>query len=265
MGSKPLRVKHVTQLTSSKHRYEKSLKEALISTTENPNCELLLSYYASEVSMNKKIKSLFEVIFAHDENEIFEINLSHINIDVKSAYHLKIILQYFSNIRHLKLSNCNLNSKNLKRLSRSLPSFSKLSEFYFDSNVLDLEGFKLLTQFFRYWPRLNVLNLNGSGLEVEGFEVLSKNLQLLIELNELFLSNNQGDDDVADGLALALEKLNYLECFEMAKNGLRFDGICQIVLAFQGRVKKANFEGNLVSDKEKFVLRSRFKMIEMKV
>ena len=71
MGSKPLRVKHVTQLTSSKHRYEKSLKEALISTTENPNCELLLSYYASEVSMNKKIKSLFEVIFAHDENEIF--------------------------------------------------------------------------------------------------------------------------------------------------------------------------------------------------
>lgn len=69
-----------------------------------PNRKLLLDYYANENSMNKKIKSLFEVIFAKEELEITQIDLSFITLDIREIYHLQVILQSFQNLMILKLN-----------------------------------------------------------------------------------------------------------------------------------------------------------------
>lgn len=263
MGSKPFRVKHITLVATNKYKFEKSLKESMAST-ENPNCELLLSYYASEVSMNKKIKSLFEIIFAHEENEVYEINLSYLNIDVKSAYHLKIILQYFTNTQILKLSKTGLDSKNLKRLTRSMQSLNKLETIHLDGNSFDLEGFSLLCRFFKYWPRVKILNLSDNAMEFDMYLVLSKGVKMLPELVELYLNWNFGGDESAEIVGETVKELDNLQVFEMAGNELSFDGIKSVIQGFQDSVLFANFSKNFISQQAAFLLRSKYSNIKFK-
>lgn len=261
MGSKPFRVKHVTQIATNKLRFEKSLKESLVSTTENPNCELLLAYYASEVSMNKKIKALFEIIFAHDENEVYEINLSYVSIDLKSAYHLKIILQYFSNTQILKLSKTGLDSKNIKRLTRSMPSLSKLTAVHLDGNCFNLNGISLICRFFKYWPRVKILNLSENSMDFQMFSILCKGIKELPELTEVYLNWNQAEDESAGVIAEAVNELECLQVFEIAGNGLSCEGIRSIIRGFKESVLSANFSKNLVSKHSVFLLKAKYAYI----
>lgn len=261
MGSKPVTVKQVVKIRKSKHRLEKSYEKSA-TTTENPNCELLLAYYASESAMNKKIKGLYEIIFAHEEHDIYDINLSYMNFDVKCAYHLKIILHFFINLQELKLSKIGLNSKNLKRISRSLSAFSQLSFLHIDGNKLDIEGITLLVRYFKYWGRLKVLNLNDNSLDAECLECLGKSLGLLPDLTELHLSGNNARDQGALSLSQGIPDCKYLGYLSLTANSLSYDGI-KAVLNNSGSLRNIDVAGNDVSKEVGFLLISKYKDIEI--
>ena len=261
MGSKPVKLKKIVKVRKSKAQFEKSF-EKVKNHSENPNCELLLAYYASEQSMNKKIKALYEIIFAHEEQDIYEINLGYINFDVKCTYHLKIILHFFINIQGLKLSKVGLNSKNLKRISRSLPAFTRLMHLSIDGNRFDPQGITTLTFYFKYWKRLLSIDLSDNGLDPYCFEIIGNSLHHLKELQILKLNFNYSKDEGVISLKEGISLCTNLEILELASNSISYDGI-RSLLDTSNSLKTINFSNNHISKELAFLLTSKYENIEL--
>ena len=261
MGSKPTTVKQVIKGIKTKPHMEKSIEKSS-TNPENPNCELLLAYYASEPSMNKKIKSLYEVIFAHEELEIYEINLSYTSFDVKCTYHLKIILHYFVNIQELKLSKIGLNSKNLKRLSRGLPSFKMLSGLYLDGNRLDIEGIEIIVKLFKFWVRLKILNLEDNELDTDSVCLIARNIGSLPDLKILHLGGNRVGDRGVQFISDGLCSCYCLHELYLASSMIRLEGAKKILCA-NSRLRKINLSDNQLSRESVFLLASKYSDIEL--
>lgn len=261
MGARPVTVKQVVKIRKSKRIIE-NLFQASSTIPEIPNCELLLAYYASEPSMNKKIKSLYEVLFAHEELEIYDINLSCLNIDIESAYHLKLILHYFINIQELKLSKTLLGSKNLKRFSSSLISYTNLSFLHMDGNNLDLEGLNCLIGYFKYWIHLKVLNLSDNNLDWYCFECLGKSIWMLKDLTELHLSGNFSMDQGAVSLSYGVLQCKNMSFLGLANNGIGYQGV-KALLSNSRSLENVNLTDNCISKKLGFLLKAKYKNIQL--
>ena len=261
MGSRPVKLKQIVKVRKSKAHFEKSLDKSSIAT-ESPNCELLLAYYASESSMNKKIKALYETIFAHEEQEVYEINLSYMNLDVKCTYHVKIILHFFINLQDLRLSRIGLNSKNLKRLSRSLPIFTKLCYLHLDGNRFETQGISVISSCFKFWPRLIVLNLSDNNLSSECFEMIAENLVHLQALNELMLNSNYGRDNGAFALQGALASCERLQILGIASNSITYHGIKSIFTA-ESWLQTIDISNNHISRELAFLFTAKYENIQI--
>ena len=258
MGSKPVTVKQIVKIRKSKS--SNSLKNS--SPAEDPNCELLLAYYASESSMNKKIKALYETIFAHEELDISQIDLSYMKFDVKCSYHLKIIFHYFINLQDLKLSKIGLNYKNLKRLSRGFPVFTMLLNLNLEGNRLDYQGIALISQYFKHWNKLKVLNLSHNCLDSDAFEFLGNTLCFLKELKELQLNGNYAKDEGAIGLQPGIKNCNKLSVLGLASNNITYDG-AKYILCLSGSLEKLDFSNNHISRGLAFLFISKYSKLEL--
>jgi Ran GTPase-activating protein (RanGAP) involved in mRNA processing and transport len=261
MGNKPISIKQMIKVRKNISNDKKSL-ESSNKDHERPNCELLLAYYASEASMNKKIKILYEAIFAHEEREINEINLNYMKFDVKSGYHLKIILYFFTGLEILKLSKVYLNSEDLKRLSRGLSVFNKLNTLHLDGNKLDIQGVNIITHLFKSWPRLKSLNLGDNSLGSDCFEVIAKNLHLLTELTDLNLSYNASYDEGAIALNYGIPSCKNLKFLGLASNFITCFGMKNVVLA-SNNLEKIDFSKNNITPEVAFLFTSKYNKITL--
>ncbi|CAG9312757.1 unnamed protein product [Blepharisma stoltei] len=186
---------------------------------QKPSHNLLLSYYASNSKMSSAFKSFFEVIFAHDEDQITEIDLNFVPFGSDGIYHFQMMSQYFSCIKILKLSNIEILNVHIKRLSHSIEQMSDLEVLEIEGNKITAEGIQHLTP-FKYLNKLKELYVGRNDIGAVGMRHLCSNLQNSENLEILSLKGNIIEDDGIVNLSKIVQRFPKLRVLNVCENSI---------------------------------------------
>ncbi|CAG9330331.1 unnamed protein product [Blepharisma stoltei] len=214
------------------------------------NTELsdLQSYFIAQQGMNRKIKTLYEAVFAHEDQQIFTIDLKFIDLCANHS-HLANILPSFVNLNSLNLWKARLGVEGIKDLAKPIQTLSKLRYLSLADNNLGPEGIQYLCTAFAKLESLQTLELHINGLGPRGAEILGKDLPKLLKLNTISLTENEIGPDGIKFLIAAFVTMPNLQTIFLSQNAIGDAGGKCFLDSIQKlqHIKTLSLEGNDIS------------------